>query len=60
MIEAKEHKINAAGFNNKKLVSKPFAYCSQIIVNKINATPEGMFPNKNGKLNAIKNIQSVS
>ncbi len=57
---ANEHIIKAAGFNNKKLVSKPRAYLVHKIVNSINAHPEGSPPKRNESPKETPKIHNTS
>ena len=58
--EAKEHIINEAGFNKRKLFSNPFAYLLHKIVSKINAPPEGIPPKRNESPNESPKIHKIS
>ena len=57
---AKEQIITEAGFNRRKLVSKPRAYLEHKIVRSTKAPPEGMPPSRNERPNESPKIQRIS
>ena len=57
---AKEQIIIEAGFNKRKLVSKPRAYFEQRIVRRTKAPPEGMPPSRKESPKESPKIQRIS
>lgn len=55
-----EQIIIIAGFNKRKLVSKPFPYVWQRIVRRTKAPPVGKFPKRNESPKQTEKIKAIS